>query len=79
MLIAVLRVLDAEVMPARPHLLDRVEREVVVGGGKGRFLEIALDHLQDLAVHDEFLGARDQPALQPACGVVDHVGARLHR
>ncbi len=44
-----------------------------------RGFDIALDLLEDLAIHDEFLGARDQPALQPAGGVIDHVGARLHR
>ena len=78
-LIAVLRVLAAKVMPARTHFANGINRDVILGRRPDRLFEIALDHLQDFAVHDELLGRGDQPPFKPTRRVIDHVGAALHR
>ena len=77
--IAVLGVLDAKEMPLVADLAHRLGGDLVGAGGPDHRVHVALDLLQHLAIHDEFLGAGDQPALQPAGGVIDHVRARLHR
>ncbi len=62
---------------ARPRGSPRGQR--ILAGVADPGLHVALKLLEHLAIHDELLGARDQPALEPAGRVIDHVGARLHR
>ena len=41
--------------------------------------KIALNHMEQFAVHHEFFRAGNQPALKPTGRVIDHIGPRLHR